>query len=164
MQTTMTSISLLLYDSPQKSRRCDVRHGCTCCNVIHDFAFPSLTVCPPVCSTDSPPSHPLALLSPPPPPFPLPPPTPSALQPPPSPPFSLPPSLPPSCPSPPLLSLQGCRMVPMSCEQHDEFAAGTQFVTHTVGRYAQRTAWSHVPTIRGRIFLISVDLRRCRNV
>lgn len=29
---------------------------------------------------------------------------------------------------------QGCRMVEMSCEEHDRIAAGTQFVTHTVGR------------------------------
>lgn len=29
---------------------------------------------------------------------------------------------------------EGCRMVEMSCEEHDRLAAGTQFVTHTVGR------------------------------
>ena len=29
---------------------------------------------------------------------------------------------------------QGCRMVEMSCEEHDRLAAGTQFITHTVGR------------------------------
>ncbi|KAF8055326.1 TYRAAT2 [Scenedesmus sp. PABB004] len=29
---------------------------------------------------------------------------------------------------------QGCRMVEMSCEEHDRQAASTQFVTHTVGR------------------------------
>eukprot|EP00884_Botryococcus_braunii_P014711 jgi/Botrbrau1/23240/Bobra.0041s0076.1 len=29
---------------------------------------------------------------------------------------------------------QGCRMVEMTCEEHDRKAAGTQFVTHTVGR------------------------------
>ena len=27
-------------------------------------------------------------------------------------------------------------MVDMSCEEHDRFAAGSQFVTHTVGRWA----------------------------
>eukprot|EP00897_Mesotaenium_endlicherianum_P007085 jgi/Mesen1/6404/ME000329S05570 len=29
---------------------------------------------------------------------------------------------------------EGCRMVEMSCEEHDRFAAGSQFLTHTVGR------------------------------
>jgi len=29
---------------------------------------------------------------------------------------------------------EGCRMVEMSCEEHDRQAASTQFVTHTVGR------------------------------
>ncbi len=29
---------------------------------------------------------------------------------------------------------QGCRMVEMTCEEHDKLAARTQFITHTVGR------------------------------
>ncbi|KAK9803249.1 hypothetical protein WJX73_009784 [Symbiochloris irregularis] len=29
---------------------------------------------------------------------------------------------------------EGCRMVEMSCEEHDRIAASTQFLTHTVGR------------------------------
>ena len=29
---------------------------------------------------------------------------------------------------------EGCRMVEMSCEEHDRQAASTQFITHTVGR------------------------------
>jgi len=29
---------------------------------------------------------------------------------------------------------EGCRMIPMSCEEHDRQAASTQFITHTVGR------------------------------
>ncbi|KAI7837343.1 hypothetical protein COHA_008858 [Chlorella ohadii] len=29
---------------------------------------------------------------------------------------------------------EGCRMVEMSCEEHDQLAASTQFITHTVGR------------------------------
>jgi arogenate dehydrogenase (NADP+) len=29
---------------------------------------------------------------------------------------------------------EGCRMIPMSCEEHDIEAASTQFITHTVGR------------------------------
>lgn len=31
-------------------------------------------------------------------------------------------------------ALQGCKMVNMSCEQHDNCAASTQFITHTTGR------------------------------
>ena len=29
---------------------------------------------------------------------------------------------------------EGCRMVPMSCQEHDAYAANSQFVTHLVGR------------------------------
>ncbi|XP_020598571.1 arogenate dehydrogenase 2, chloroplastic-like [Phalaenopsis equestris] len=29
---------------------------------------------------------------------------------------------------------EGCRMVEMSCEEHDRHAAGSQFITHTIGR------------------------------
>jgi arogenate dehydrogenase (NADP+) len=29
---------------------------------------------------------------------------------------------------------EGCRMVPMSCAEHDSFAANSQFVTHLMGR------------------------------
>lgn len=29
---------------------------------------------------------------------------------------------------------QGCRMVEIPCQEHDRFAAGSQFITHTVGR------------------------------
>jgi prephenate dehydrogenase len=29
---------------------------------------------------------------------------------------------------------EGCRMVPMSCKEHDEYAANSQFVTHLIGR------------------------------
>ncbi|KAF6133909.1 hypothetical protein GIB67_040673 [Kingdonia uniflora] len=29
---------------------------------------------------------------------------------------------------------EGCQMIQMSCEEHDRYAAGSQFVTHTVGR------------------------------
>lgn len=33
-----------------------------------------------------------------------------------------------------IFSREGCRMVEMSCEEHDRQAASTQFITHTVGR------------------------------
>ena len=29
---------------------------------------------------------------------------------------------------------EGCKMVSMTCEEHDQMAASTQFITHTVGR------------------------------
>ncbi len=29
---------------------------------------------------------------------------------------------------------QGCKMVEMGCAEHDQLAASTQFITHTVGR------------------------------
>ncbi|KDO47415.1 hypothetical protein CISIN_1g044593mg, partial [Citrus sinensis] len=33
---------------------------------------------------------------------------------------------------------EGCRMVEMSCFDHDKYAAGSQFVTHTMGRVLER--------------------------
>ncbi|KAJ6932398.1 hypothetical protein NC651_007977 [Populus alba x Populus x berolinensis] len=33
---------------------------------------------------------------------------------------------------------KGCRMVEMSCAEHDMYAAGSQLVTHTVGRLLKR--------------------------
>jgi prephenate dehydrogenase len=33
-----------------------------------------------------------------------------------------------------IFSSEGCRMVDMTCEVHDQEAANTQFITHTVGR------------------------------
>ena len=35
-------------------------------------------------------------------------------------------------------SLARCKMVKMSCERHDELAAGSQFVTHLTGRLLGR--------------------------
>lgn len=33
---------------------------------------------------------------------------------------------------------EGCRMVEMTCAEHDRHAAGSQFVTHTMGRVLER--------------------------
>ncbi|PHT37939.1 Arogenate dehydrogenase 1, chloroplastic [Capsicum baccatum] len=33
---------------------------------------------------------------------------------------------------------EGCRMVEMSCCEHDKYAAGSQFITHTIGRLLQK--------------------------
>lgn len=37
-----------------------------------------------------------------------------------------------------IFSDEGCRMVEMSCEEHDKKAASTQFITHTVGWQCSR--------------------------
>ncbi|KAJ4835512.1 Arogenate dehydrogenase 2, chloroplastic [Turnera subulata] len=37
-----------------------------------------------------------------------------------------------------IFAREGCRMLEMSCEEHDKYAAGSQFVTHTIGRVLQR--------------------------
>jgi len=42
-------------------------------------------------------------------------------------------------------SCQGCRMVDMSCEQHDEYAASSQFVTHFTGRVLARLRLQSTP-------------------
>ena len=47
---------------------------------------------------------------------------------------------------------EGCRMVEMSCEEHDQLAASTQFITHTVGRMLgamqARAAAARPPPVR----------------
>ncbi|CAI5534730.1 unnamed protein product [Closterium sp. Naga37s-1] len=40
---------------------------------------------------------------------------------------------------------EGCRMVEMTCEEHDKYAAGTQFVTHTVGRVLGKLGLESTP-------------------
>lgn len=40
---------------------------------------------------------------------------------------------------------EGCRMVEMSCQEHDKFAAGSQFMTHTVGRVLKRLDLKSTP-------------------
>ncbi|CAM8963348.1 unnamed protein product [Rhodiola kirilowii] len=37
-----------------------------------------------------------------------------------------------------IFAKEGCRMVEMSCVEHDRNAAGTQFITHTVGRILEK--------------------------
>ncbi|KAH7547428.1 hypothetical protein FEM48_Zijuj01G0309000 [Ziziphus jujuba var. spinosa] len=37
-----------------------------------------------------------------------------------------------------IFAREGCRMVEMSCEEHDRHAAGSQFVTHTMGRVLEK--------------------------
>ncbi|XP_065848826.1 arogenate dehydrogenase 1, chloroplastic [Euphorbia lathyris] len=40
---------------------------------------------------------------------------------------------------------EGCRMVELSCEEHDKYAGGTQFITHTVGRMLQMMKLESTP-------------------
>lgn len=40
---------------------------------------------------------------------------------------------------------EGCRMVPMSCRDHDEFAANSQFITHLMGRILGAQGLSPTP-------------------
>lgn len=44
-----------------------------------------------------------------------------------------------------IFAREGCRMVEMSCEEHDRYAAGSQFVTHTVGRVLGRLGLESTP-------------------
>ncbi|KAF5741749.1 arogenate dehydrogenase 2 chloroplastic [Tripterygium wilfordii] len=37
-----------------------------------------------------------------------------------------------------IFAKEGCRMVEMSCAEHDKYAAGSQFVTHTMGRVLEK--------------------------
>ncbi|KAL5758410.1 hypothetical protein ACOSP7_021021 [Xanthoceras sorbifolium] len=37
-----------------------------------------------------------------------------------------------------IFAKEGCRMVEMTCAEHDRYAAGSQFVTHTMGRVLER--------------------------
>ncbi|XVF34557.1 hypothetical protein REPUB_Repub18cG0069200 [Reevesia pubescens] len=40
---------------------------------------------------------------------------------------------------------EGCRMVEMSCEEHDWHAAGSQFITHTMGRVLEKVRLESTP-------------------
>ncbi|KAI4380063.1 hypothetical protein MLD38_006292 [Melastoma candidum] len=44
-----------------------------------------------------------------------------------------------------IFSEEGCRMVEMSCEEHDRHAAGSQFITHTVGRILEKLRLDSTP-------------------
>jgi arogenate dehydrogenase (NADP+) len=40
---------------------------------------------------------------------------------------------------------EGCRMVPMSCREHDTYAANSQFITHLMGRILGSQGLEHTP-------------------
>ncbi len=58
----------------------------------------------------------------------------------------------------------GCRMVDMSCEIHDETAAGSQFVTHFTGRMLKELKLSSTPiNTKGFETLLSVVDNTCKD-
>ncbi|KAF7154123.1 hypothetical protein RHSIM_Rhsim01G0055700 [Rhododendron simsii] len=44
-----------------------------------------------------------------------------------------------------IFAKEGCRMVEMSCADHDRHAAGTQFITHTMGRILEKLKLESTP-------------------
>ncbi|CAA3002565.1 arogenate dehydrogenase 2, chloroplastic-like [Olea europaea subsp. europaea] len=40
---------------------------------------------------------------------------------------------------------EGCRMVEMTCAEHDKYAAGSQFITHTMGRILEKLQLQSTP-------------------
>lgn len=44
-----------------------------------------------------------------------------------------------------IFSKEGCRMVEMSCAEHDWHAAGSQFITHTTGRFLEKLKLEATP-------------------
>lgn len=44
-----------------------------------------------------------------------------------------------------IFSKEGCRMVEMSCAEHDWHAAGSQFITHTIGRLLEKLKLEATP-------------------
>lgn len=44
-----------------------------------------------------------------------------------------------------IFAREGCRMVEMSCAEHDWYAAGSQFITHTMGRVLEKFGLESTP-------------------
>ncbi|XP_034223937.1 arogenate dehydrogenase 2, chloroplastic isoform X2 [Prunus dulcis] len=44
-----------------------------------------------------------------------------------------------------IFAREGCRMVEMSCAEHDRHAAGSQFITHTMGRILEKLGLESTP-------------------
>lgn len=44
-----------------------------------------------------------------------------------------------------IFAQEGCRMVEMSCAEHDWYAAGSQFITHTIGRVLEKLHLESTP-------------------
>ena len=44
-----------------------------------------------------------------------------------------------------IFAREGCQMVEMTCAEHDRYAAGSQFITHTVGRILEKLCLESTP-------------------
>ncbi|KAL3840738.1 hypothetical protein ACJIZ3_025329 [Penstemon smallii] len=44
-----------------------------------------------------------------------------------------------------IFTKEGCRMVEMTCSEHDKYAAGSQFITHTMGRILEKLGLDSTP-------------------
>ncbi|XP_017981908.1 PREDICTED: arogenate dehydrogenase 1, chloroplastic [Theobroma cacao] len=59
---------------------------------------------------------------------------------------------------------EGCKMVEMSCQEHDKFAAGSQFMTHTVGRVLDMLGLESTPiNTKGYEALLELVENTCRD-
>jgi len=59
---------------------------------------------------------------------------------------------------------QGCRMVEMSCEEHDRHAAGSQFITHFTGRVLSQLGLSDTPiNTKGYETLLALQANTCKD-
>ncbi|GLT93481.1 hypothetical protein SLE2022_112720 [Rubroshorea leprosula] len=59
---------------------------------------------------------------------------------------------------------EGCRMVEMSCQEHDKLAAGSQFITHTVGRILEMLRLESTPiNTKGYEALLDLVENTCRD-
>lgn len=59
---------------------------------------------------------------------------------------------------------EGCKMVPMSCSQHDAYAASTQFITHTTGRLLNEVGVESTPiNTKGYESLLGVVDTTCKD-
>jgi len=58
----------------------------------------------------------------------------------------------------------GCTMVEMTCEKHDEWAASSQFLTHTMGRLLNELEIKSTPiNTRGFEALLAVEQNTCKD-
>ena len=63
-----------------------------------------------------------------------------------------------------LFHREGCRMLEMSCELHDSYAAGSQFITHTTGRVLSKLGCESTPiNTKGYSQLLEVIGNTCRD-
>lgn len=59
---------------------------------------------------------------------------------------------------------QGCRMVEMTCEEHDRHAAGSQFITHFTGRVLSQLGLSNTPiNTKGYETLLALQANTCKD-